>query len=132
MKEELNLLEIGKRIKKLIKDKGITQTEFCKLAEISRNTLTNYIAGERLPETKIIYKIAKELNTTIEHILTGNYINISLAELSEEEKNLIEIYNKLSEKNKGKVEMFIEMKLDEQENDSKSKDLQSYTNLKTS
>lgn len=132
MKENLNLLEIGQRIKKLIKDKGITQTEFCKIAEISRNTLTNYISGERLPETKYIYTIAKELNTTIEHILTGNLKDINISDLSDEEKNIINIYNQLSEKNKGKIELLIEQKLEEQKNEIAGKDLQSYTNLKSS
>lgn len=114
MKIKLNAQEIAQRIKNLMKETNIRQKDLCEITGISRNTVTNYTAGERIPDTTNIYAIAKALNVTIEHILTGEEHNCG-THLTDEEKNILKMYNELSEKNKGKIELLLEQKLEEQQ-----------------
>ncbi len=114
--EKLNSKEISERIKKILNENNMKQIELSKITGISKNAISNYLSGERIPDTQNIYLISKALNTTIENLLVGKEKN----NLSIEEQKIIEIYNKLTDKNKGKAEMFMEQRLEEQESDLKS------------
>lgn len=62
--------EIGNRIRLKIKESGLKQKDIVESSGISKAALSNYISGNRVPDTEAIYKISKELGTSIEWILT--------------------------------------------------------------
>lgn len=46
------------RIRELLRDAGITQTEFCKRTKINKSALSNYLNEERTPRQDQLSKIA--------------------------------------------------------------------------
>ena len=52
----------NKRIRELISELGVTQTEFCKKTGINKSALSNYLNGDRLPRQDQIDKIAQAYN----------------------------------------------------------------------
>jgi len=85
----LNANEIGSRIRLKIKESGLKQKDIVESSGISKAALSNYISGNRVPDTEAIYKISKELGTSIEWILTGEYTNENF---SEDEIRIIQAY----------------------------------------
>lgn len=49
--------EIGRKLKQLRKEKGITQEEAAKRLKITRSTISNYEVGRRSPHLKDLQKI---------------------------------------------------------------------------
>jgi len=61
---------IAKNIKKLRKEKGISQDRLSKLADLSLNTIVNIEAGNNPnPTFETLQKIAKSLNVSIEDLV---------------------------------------------------------------
>ena len=61
--------EIGKNIKKLREEKGLTQEELAFLIDSARNYVGCIERGEKHPSIKTLYKIATALDTKINKIL---------------------------------------------------------------
>lgn len=61
--------EIGKNIKKLREEKGLTQEELAFLIDSARNYVGCIERGEKHPSIKTLYKIAIALDTKISKIL---------------------------------------------------------------
>ena len=61
--------EIGKNIKKLREEKGLTQEELAFLIDSARNYVGCIERGEKHPSIKTLYKIAIALDTKINKIL---------------------------------------------------------------
>lgn len=118
------------RLRDSLKNAGYSITRATEELGLSKNAITNYMRG-RIPTGEILYKLSQLCGVSMEFLLTGKEI-INLADLSVEEQKILEMYNQLTEKNKGKTEMFIEQKIEEQHTEFKSKDSQSYTSLKSS
>ena len=55
---------ISARIKKALKIKGMRQAELCKLANIPKSSLSQYLSGDFEPKQDRIYLIAKALNVS--------------------------------------------------------------------
>jgi transcriptional regulator with XRE-family HTH domain len=109
--EELNSINIGNRIKFKMKELKLKQTDLVNITGISKTAISNYILGNRIPDTKSIYLISNTLKISIEWLLIGKE---EIKDLNEDEKNLLKKYNLLTERNKGKVETFIDERLQEQ------------------
>jgi len=61
---------IAKNIKKIRKEKGISQDRLSKLADLSLNTIVNIEVGNNPnPTIETLQKIAKALDTTVEKLL---------------------------------------------------------------
>jgi transcriptional regulator with XRE-family HTH domain len=61
---------IAKNIKKLRKEKGISQDRLSKLADLSLNTIVNIESGNNPnPTIETLQKIAKALGVSIEEII---------------------------------------------------------------
>ncbi|WP_129600635.1 helix-turn-helix transcriptional regulator [Anaerophilus nitritogenes] len=56
------------RIKQLRDIHNLTQDEFAKLVNVSRQTIISLEKGHYNPSITLAFKIAKVFNTTIEHI----------------------------------------------------------------
>lgn len=68
MKELKPCLNLVKRRKEL----GLTQEQLAKKAKISRAALSNIERGEGMPSLERAYRIARILDSTIEHLFFRN------------------------------------------------------------
>jgi transcriptional regulator with XRE-family HTH domain len=63
-------LEFSERLKRLIYERGLNQRKLSMSIGIASSAITAYVQG-RVPESSILSKIAKELNTSMEYLLWG-------------------------------------------------------------
>ena len=72
MNENFHGVEIGNRIELKLKEFSLKQKDLVKLTGLSKNAISNYISGNRIPDTASIYKLSTVLKTSIEWLLTGD------------------------------------------------------------
>ena len=97
------------RIKRGLKIKGMKQAELCQITKIPKSAISQYISGAFEPKQDRIYLIAKALNVS-EAWLMGfdvpmerqekKSISHEETELSEGEKILLDLYNRVSDETK--------------------------------
>jgi transcriptional regulator with XRE-family HTH domain len=63
----------GKRIKKTIKERKTTQPEVADKADISKSYLHNIKAGISKPSIRVLARIAKALNVSIDYLKRGKH-----------------------------------------------------------
>lgn len=66
--------KIGQYIKKLRKEKGLTQTQLADKLNISFQSVSKWEVGETLPDTNILLSLCNELGTTVDTLLSGGVI----------------------------------------------------------
>lgn len=66
--------KIGQYIKKLRKEKGLTQTQLANKLNISFQSVSKWEVGETLPDTNILLSLCNELGTTVDTLLSGGVI----------------------------------------------------------
>lgn len=59
---KIDLVTIGKNLKKIRKKFNLTQNDICKFLKIAKSTYSSYETGKILIQTQYIYKIAKKFN----------------------------------------------------------------------
>ena len=91
------MLEFWQNVKEELDYNLITQKELAAKIGISYNTLQSWITKDRLPDAKQALKIAKELNTSIEYLITGK--NENQKDLKQNLQNIIPRLNHLSNEN---------------------------------
>jgi transcriptional regulator with XRE-family HTH domain len=74
--ENERLKKFGERLKILRKSKGLNQTEFAKLVNLTQAAISQFEEGKRIPSSTALEKIAVGLNSTIDELL-GNSQEIS-------------------------------------------------------
>ena len=57
------------RLKKSLKNNGITQTELAKRINMSQGIVNNYCTGKREPSLDVLISICKELGETADYLL---------------------------------------------------------------
>jgi transcriptional regulator with XRE-family HTH domain len=62
---------IGSRIIYKIEELKLTQRALAELSGVSKNAISNYVYGNRIPNTKELYGLSKTLRVTMEWLLTG-------------------------------------------------------------
>ena len=97
------------RIKRGLKIKGMKQAELCQITKIPKSAISQYISGAFEPKQDRIYLIAKALNVS-EAWLMGFDVPMERQEkksispeepkLSEGEKILLDLYNRVSDETK--------------------------------
>ena len=114
---------ISVRIKKALAIKGMKQSELCKLANIPKSSLSQYLSGDFEPKQDRIYLISKALNVS-EAWLMGYDVPMerqvkksspSEADLSEGEKMLLELFRRVPEDKQQMVLSLIRVALGNQE-----------------
>ena len=113
-------MDIGDRIKLKRNEKSLTLTQLSELTKINPGTLTKYEKGINKPSIENIIALSQNLNVSINWLVIGKE---DLNDLTKDEINLLKKYNLLNEKNKGKVENFIDERLIEQDQGNVNKDL---------
>ena len=71
MQEGINMLNI--RLKKLRKEKGLTQEQFAERIGIKRNSYTNYEIGRNVPIDAVIHAICREYGASEKWLRTGEW-----------------------------------------------------------
>ena len=66
--------EIGLFIKKLRKEKGLTQTGLAEKLNISFQAVSKWENGETLPDTAILLDLCNELDTSVDTLLNGGVV----------------------------------------------------------
>lgn len=72
---------------------NLTTTKIWKDTGISKSNVSDWCKGNKLPSSKALIKLHETYNMPVGYILTGK-------ELTMNEQSIIDIYNKLDEKNK--------------------------------
>lgn len=62
-------MDFGTRLKKLRKEKEISQEDFAKQLGVSRSSVGNYETNQNMPTAEILTKIASILDCSIDYIL---------------------------------------------------------------
>ena len=66
--------EIGLYIKKLRKEKGLTQQQLADILNVSFQAVSKWETGETLPDTGLLLDLCNELGTTADALLNGGAI----------------------------------------------------------
>ena len=108
-----NFEGVGPRIQQLMDNLVMKQVDIVRETGISKNALSNYINGNRIPDNKALYTLSKFFNVSMEWILTGentcfcdskSFASSELNTLlSSDEIELLSLYRNLTED--GKLEM---------------------------
>lgn len=83
-------MSFAENLKELLDSKEIEVKELAHGTGISKNTLDNYLSGQKsIPNAENAVKIAKFLGTTVEYLITGTFVETSPSqEISKIVKNL--------------------------------------------
>ena len=71
----LDSTAIGNRIKEKQEEHHYKQKEIVEKTGISKSAISNYISGNRVPDTETILKLSYILETSVEWLLTGKSTN---------------------------------------------------------
>lgn len=115
---------IGERLKKLRLLKNLTLQEVAEVLGTSKGNISNYETNKIKPASDSIIQLSKLFNVSTDYILTGaNYIDMNntissnygnRSSFNEDELYIIHLFRKLNDRNKIKLEEYIENKIIEQ------------------
>ena len=66
--------ELGKKIKRMRINRGLTQEQLAELVDISQRTLSGIEIGENFVTAETLDRIIKSLNTTTEELFATNHL----------------------------------------------------------
>ena len=89
------MLQFWQNVKEELDYNLVTQKELASAIGISYNTLQSWITKDRLPDAEQALKIAKELKTSIEYLVTGK----NESKNGIKQQNMIPKLNHLSDEN---------------------------------
>ena len=76
-------LEIGRRIQKLRREKGLTQEQLAEKCELTTQAVSYFESGKRAMRPENLMKIASGLGVSTDYLLTGDIIDKDKLLLSE-------------------------------------------------
>lgn len=85
--------ELGKKIKRMRINRGLTQEQLAEAVDVSQRTLSGIEIGENFVTAETLDKIVKALNTTSEELFATNHLKEE-QELIEEIENNIKTISK--------------------------------------
>lgn len=94
------------------KEKSISQNQLAELLQTTQQQISKYEKGVQEIPVRHLITIADTYNTSIDY-LTGRKREHEVS-ISAEELNVLKGYGNLTEKNKGKLELFLEQLLESQ------------------
>lgn len=113
-------MEIVERMFLIMKEKNIKSSELADHLGISPSVVSSWKTRKTNPPSEYLLRICEITGVSPYFLLGGKENNQNNLELTEEEINLVNSYKRLSEKNKGKVEGYIDSIMGSQ-SDNKSK-----------
>lgn len=108
------------RIRDLREDSDLTQAELCKKLFMHKTTYTNYEQGKHTVPLDFAVTLANFYNVSLDYIAGRTNFKQGKAnpQFSGEQLEIADKFTQLSERNKGKLEQFLEQLLESQEADS--------------
>ena len=108
------------RIRDLREDNDLTQEALCKKLFMHKTTYTNYEQGKHSVPLDFAVTLADFYNVSLDYIAgrTNSLSSSTGSPLSRDENDLIEKYALLTEKNKGRLEQFLDDLISRQNEDS--------------
>jgi transcriptional regulator with XRE-family HTH domain len=107
--------EIGERIKNLRKNNGLNQSQFCEMINLAQSRLSEIESNKTKPSYDTLVSIKENFNISLDWLITGSIYedgystNTSQPEL---EKELIQGFRELSDRDKREVIAYIKLKKD--------------------
>ena len=80
--------ELGKKIKRMRVNRGLTQEQLAEAVDVSQRTLSGIEIGENFVTAETLDKIIKALNTTSEELFAISHLKEEQELIKEIEKNL--------------------------------------------
>ena len=68
----MKITNLKNKIKHLLLEQGLSQSDLAKKIGVHRQVLTNWLSGTRNPKIENLEKIAKALNISVEDLLNDN------------------------------------------------------------
>ena len=103
------------RLKELRKNKKISQTELAKAIDTNQKNISNYENSDN-QTIELLIKLADYFDVSLDYLVERRHQNkVDLSNLSETQKNIINLTKELNELNAGRVESYIIAKLEEQQ-----------------
>ena len=110
------------RIKKALSIRNMTQTELCAKAKISKSSLSEYLSGKYIPRQDKVFILAQALNVDPVWLWgydvpmeSGKTISPSEPQLTEGEKMLLDLFNRVPKDQQQLVLQMIRAALGNQE-----------------
>ena len=96
------MVEFGKRLRELRKDKGLTQKQLASLIGVRNSVISFYELGDRIPSPEVIRKLSATLHVSADYLLdTCISETMNVAGLDEDDKKLVRLLiETLQKKNK--------------------------------
>ena len=63
--------ELGERLSKLRRDKGMTQEELASHLQVTRQTVSSYENGKSEPDIAMLHKLSEALETEVSFLIDG-------------------------------------------------------------
>lgn len=101
-------MKIIERILALMKEKNIKIKDIANLLSINTSVVSTWKKRKTDPPAEYLYRICDFLDVSLEYIYTGKDSHQNEVNLSEDEKCILTLYNQLNERNKIKLEGYIE------------------------
>ena len=95
------------RLRKIRKDKNLSMQKLANLSGVSSGNISEYENGNKIPGLKTIIDLCKALNISTDYFIFG----IEITGLSEDEIRCLNSYRSLTERDKGKIDLFMEQLL---------------------
>ena len=116
--EKRGKMNIGEKIEIIRKEKNLYQKELAEIVKTSQKTISNIENGTNEPKIGVIVELCNQLDISADWLLLNKENPI----ISNDEKELLNIYKAMNETNKGRLIGRAEAILEEQEeNDSTTK-----------
>lgn len=108
----ITILDIGKKIRTLRQQIGISQVDLAKIIGVSKSTMSNYERNYSIPDPDIVVALANYFNVSTDYLYdvdnNSPHLNITKENtlyhtkntLSKDELNVLAYYNRLSDEHK--------------------------------
>jgi transcriptional regulator with XRE-family HTH domain len=106
------MVRIGERVKHIRKSKGLNQDEFAKQIEISQSMLSGIESGREILTDRNVKLICLEFGVNMEWLKNGDGPIFNNLELTANEKELLEIYDKLIPETQKEIRDYAREKLE--------------------
>lgn len=111
---DINMHDIGNRMKARRNELGLTQTDIYNDCGIASGALSQMEQGHRVPSIINFYTLSQALKCDMEWLVTGlstNKNNTEIPKIYEREENLLHCFRNLSDKDQLEIQEFVEFKL---------------------
>jgi transcriptional regulator with XRE-family HTH domain len=96
-------LSIIMNLLSILEEKKLKQVDLCNAININTSTMTNWKNRNTDPPAKYIIPICEFLGISPYFLLTGKQEDLSIDNLSEDEKRLLNMYSLLTDIEKGEI-----------------------------